>query len=102
MIYDDFNKRDAQPFYSAADPMMLRAVDRVGHPPVDAGDKPILALRFYFTRIGEDVPFHITFIMDPDAAVDNFLAAPEHVQQLTAHFSPQPAAESTPEESING
>lgn len=98
----DLDKSEAQPFYGASDPMMLHSVDRVGHPPLVEGGKPALALRFYFTRIFEDLPFHITFLMDPDGAVEENLIAPETAQQLLAHFSPQAAAESTPEESING
>lgn len=98
----EFDKSKAQPWYGASDPMHLFDVDRVGHPPVDEGDKPVLVMRFYFTRIGEELPFYITFIMDPDGAVENFLAAPEHVEQMTAHFSSQPAAEQPTEDSING
>lgn len=93
---------EAQPWYGATDPMQLIDVSRVGYPPLEGGTKPILALRMYFTRLGEDLPFYITFLMDPDGAVDNFLAAPEHVEQIIQHFSPDSPAEPTTEESING
>ena len=94
-------KQAAQPWYGAADPFHLIAVDRAGYPPLEGGTKPILAMRFYFQRLNEDLPFYITFLMDPDGAVEEYLADDSHVDTLFAHFSPETPAEPT-EESNNG
>jgi hypothetical protein len=94
---------EAVPFYGCAFPFFLSAVERKGVPPLDDGAGPALLMRFTFHRPNEpELPFFIEFLMDPEGAVEEFLADDSHVDQIFAHFSPDSPAETTPEESING
>lgn len=83
----------AKPLFS--DPVDLIHVERIGLPPI-GGTKPVMALKLYFCPLfDESKPQSITFLMDPDGAVENFLADSSHIAELVAHFAPEPPVETT-------
>lgn len=94
---------DSRPFFGADDPFMLVDVERIGFPPQDPGDKPILGLVLYFQKPfqSDPVTFSMVFLMDPDGAVENFLSSEETVDELFERFSPETPAEQQ-EEPTNG
>lgn len=79
------------------EPVDLIHVERFGLPSVGDSDKPILALKLYYSTLFDDRrPQYLTFVMDPDGAVAYHLASDSHVDELFAHFSPETPAEETP------
>lgn len=79
-----------------SDPVDLIHVERIGLPPI-GGTKPIMALKLYFCPMfDESKPQSITFLMDPDGAVDNYLATDLHVAELLAAFAPDTPVDDTP------